>query len=86
MAIGGEVHVLGRGQEGLELGLGTEVSQKGQEQGEGVQAAGGQDLLKQQQVRQVVVCKDHVTHSEGLAPLVLGQVSKDFRCLGSSFT
>lgn len=40
MAIDGEVHVLRGCQEGLELGPGTEASQVGQEQEEGVQAVG----------------------------------------------
>ena len=47
--------MLGGVQEGLELGPGAEASHVGREQGEGVQAAGGQDLVIQQQVQQVVV-------------------------------
>lgn len=57
-----------------ELGPDTDRHHTGQEQGEGVQAAGGQDLVNQQ-VQQVVVCEGHlVARDEGLAgPLVLGQ-------------
>ena len=53
----GAVHVLRGGQEGLELGPGTEAGHVGREQGEGVQAAGDQDLVTPQQVQQVVVCE-----------------------------
>ena len=58
-----------------ELGSGTEGHHIGQEQRRrGVQAVGGQDLVNQQQVQQVVVPKgDPVAHDEGLAPLILGQ-------------
>lgn len=55
IAIDGAVHVLRGGQEGLELGPGAEARHVGREQGEGVQAVGGQDLVNQQQVQQVVV-------------------------------
>lgn len=73
--------MLGEGQKDLELGPGTWASQVGQEQGEGVQAMGGQGLVIQQQVQQVVVCKrGHVT-------MVLdGGVSKYFRCPDGSST
>lgn len=55
VAIDGEVHVLRGGQESLELGPGTEARHICREQGERIQAAGGQDLMDQQQVQQVVV-------------------------------
>ena len=45
------------GQEGLELGPGVEAGHVGGKQGEGVQAAGGQDLVNPKQVQQVVVRK-----------------------------
>ena len=43
------------GQECLELGPGAEAGHVGREQGEGVQAAGDQHLMIEQQVQQVVV-------------------------------
>lgn len=49
--------MLGGSQEGLELGPGAEAGHIGREQGEGVQAAGDQDLVAQQKVQQVVVGK-----------------------------
>lgn len=49
--------MLGGSQEGLELGPGAEAGHIGREQGEGVQAAGDQDLVAQQKVQQVVVSK-----------------------------
>ena len=49
------VHVLRGGQVGLELRPSTKARHIGQEQRVGVQAAGGQDLVIQQQVQQVVV-------------------------------
>lgn len=55
VVVGGELHMLGEGQEGLELGPGAEARHTGREQGEGVQAAGGQDLVNQQPVQQGVV-------------------------------
>lgn len=66
----------------------AEESHHGQEQGDRVQAAGGQDLVIQQQVWQVIVHRgDPVTHGEGLAPCVWGsRVSGGFRCPGSSVT
>lgn len=72
--------MLGEGQEDLELGPGTWASQVGQEQGEGVQAVGGQGLVIQQQVQQVVVCEGdhHVTHGSGQRSLKRLQVPRRF--------
>ena len=65
--------MLSGGQEGLELGPDAEVCHVGREQGEHIQAAGGQDLMDQQ-VQQVVVSEGYlVAHNEGLASLVLGR-------------
>ena len=59
--------MLGGGQVGLELGPGAEARHIGQEQGLGVLAARGQDLVIQQQVQQVVVHEgDLAAHNEGL--------------------
>nr|XP_048308218.1 PRAME family member 12-like [Myodes glareolus] len=49
-AIDGMVHMVRGGQEGLDLGPGTEMCHIGIEQGEVVQAARGQDLVDQQQI------------------------------------
>ena len=57
VAVDGPVHVLRGGQEGLELGPGVEAGHVGRKQGEGVQTAGGQDLVNPKQVQQVVVRK-----------------------------
>lgn len=74
------------GQESLCLRLGAEASHDGQEQGGRVQAAGGQDLVTQQQVRQVIVYRgDLVAHDEGMAPWVWdSRVSEGFRYPSSS--